>query len=147
MQDVEIVKSDDQELLYAIRVNNTVFTSMDVFYTISQKYRETLVFDNVRINKNYPMSTMPLSLCEGDTEAVEALGKSGADIYFDAIGLFIFKDEANPNPDRAAKEFMQLAEEQRVVMGPNLVIAQMELDELIMHEQLGGGKVLFMYKD
>lgn len=143
----QIIKSDDGELLYAIKVNNSVFTGMDIFYTISQNYKETLVFDNVRINKDYPMATMPLNLCEGDIDIGESLKKSGTDLYFDAVGMFVFKGEANPNPDRAAKEFMALLEEQKVIMGPNLTIVQLELDELIMHEQMGGGKILFMYKD
>lgn len=147
MTDTKVIKSDDGELLFAVGVDKQYYYTMDVFYTISQNYKEVLVYDNVYLNKNYPMSTMTLSLCEGDTDAADSLERSGTELYFDARGVFLFKGESDPNPDRAVKEFLALVEDKQLILGPMLTVGEVMLDELIVEEDLGGKKTLFMYKD
>jgi hypothetical protein len=149
---IKIEKDADGLALFAVQVAGddgqaTTFTSLDVAYTIAQQYREVLVGANTYISPTFPVTCETFELAEEEDDLLGTMDRSGSDVYFDVDGIFVFKGEDCPNPDRAAAEFLSLHAQNKVVEAPSVMAFELNVAHIYVQQHMGNLKLIYLYEN
>ena len=136
-----VTKDRKGEALISVMHREIEYSAVDVAYTISQNYQKVTVSDNVYLGLNFPL--VPIIV---ETNQIQPTF-TAAGFYFDADGIFMFHGDSEPNPDRAANEFIKLANDGKIIMGPTMTKFNVTADEVLVRTPLGNSATVYIYND
>lgn len=136
-----VLKDRKDEALVSVTHRGIVYTALDVAYTLAQAYQKITVSDNVFLGMNFPL--VPIIV---ETNQIQPTF-TAAGLYFDADGIFMFHGDSEPNPDRAANEFLKLVQDGKAIRGPALTKFSVQADEVICRTTVGGNSTVYIYNE
>lgn len=137
----DVVKDHKGEALVSVKFKGIVYSHIDVAYTLSQVYQKVTIGDNVFVGESFPNGRMIV-----ETNQIQPTF-TAAGFYFDADGIFMFHGDSDPNPDRAAEEFIKLGEKGKIILGPTLTKFNARADAILHRSTLGGNCTIYIYNE
>lgn len=148
----DILTDSSQTLLYGIQVfgddgRESMYTTLDVAYTIAQSYRDVLTGDTSYISRTFPPNCLNFQLDESDTDVLDTMKKLEVGFYFNTEGEFIFSGEDDLNAKRAAEEFIMYLRAGYLITAPTYKILDVVADEIIVKRGFGKSSRIYVFHE